>query len=301
MSAEPIANKLPERDFTQGEDDESTYSDELSAAERKLLNRYTDGIAVFLAGSANVAIQLALRPVGRGVVESTVHSGSVYRHPLKRFRTTVGYLDVAMRGDDKLRADYRHAINGSHRPVRSGPDSPVKYNAFNRDLQLWVATCIFYGFRDSMTRMHGPLSAEEEELLLHACRRLGTTLQVPAEMWHANRAEFEAYWADGLARIEIDDETRDYLRGIIELKIMPAPLALLFGPPARFFNTGYLPSEVRDALGLTWTDRQERRFNAILRGIGIACRPLPAVVRRVPMNWMTLNLRARRALGRPMV
>lgn len=248
-----------------------------------------------------MAIQLAQRPVGRGVVESTVHSGSVYRHPIKRFRTTIGYLDVAMRGDDKLRADYRHAVNGSHRPVRSGPDSPVKYNAFNRDLQLWVASCIFYGYRDSMTRMHGPMTAAEEELLLHACRRLGTTLQVPADMWHANRAEFEAYWADGLARIEIDEETRDYLRGIIELKIMPAPLAILFGSPMRFFNVGYLPPEVRDALGFSWSDRQEQRFNTVLRTLGALTRPLPAVVRRVPMNWMTLNIRARRALGKPLV
>lgn len=300
MSAEPIASHVPARDFAQGEDDERAYSDALTEAERKLLNRYTDGVAVFLAGPANVAIQLAQRPVGRGVVESTVHSGWVYRHPFKRFRTTIGYLDIAMRGDDQLRADYRHAVNASHRPVRSGPDSPVKYNAFNRDLQLWVATCIFYGYRDSMTRMHGPLSAEEEELLLHACRRLATTLQVPADMWHADRAAFEAYWADGLAKIEIDDETRDYLVGIIELRIIPAPLSWLFRSVMRFFNVGYLPPEVRTALRLTWTDRQERRFNAILRVLGIASRPLPGVVRRIPMNWMTVNIRARRALGKPL-
>jgi uncharacterized protein (DUF2236 family) len=301
MGAEPIPEQMPARDFTQGDDDESPYSDELNDAQRKLLNRYADGIAVFLAGPANVAIQLALRPVGRGVVESTVHSGSVYRHPFKRFRTTVGYLHVAMWGEDQLRADYRHAINGSHRPIRSGPDSPVKYNAFNRDLQLWVATCIFYGFRDSMTRMHGPLTAEEEELLLQASRRLGTTLQVPAEMWHANLSEFEAYWADGLARIEVDDETKRYLLGIIDAKILPAPLDWMSAPVMRFFNTGYLPPEVRAALGLTWTDRQERKFNAILRFLGTLSRPLPPVVRRVPMNWMTLNIKARRALGRPLV
>lgn len=300
MTAKP-ADKLPEHDFAQGADDEAAYSDELTDAQLALLKRYTDGVAVFLAGPANVCIQLALRPVGRGVVESTVHSGSVYRHPFKRFRTTIGYLDVAMRGDDQLRADYRHAVNGSHRPVRSGPDSPVKYNAFNRELQLWVATCIYYGFRDSMTRFHGPLSAEEEELLLQACARLGTTLQVPADMWHANRSEFEAYWSEGLAKIEIDDQTKDYLLGIIDGDILPSPLNWLSRPTLRFFNTGFLPAEVRAALGLTWTDKQERRFNAILRLVGALSRPLPAVLRRVPMSWMSMNLKARRALGKPLV
>jgi uncharacterized protein (DUF2236 family) len=301
MSVEPSVSNIPEHDFTQGDDAESAYSDQLTEAQRKLLNRYTDGIAVFVAGPANVAIQLAIRPVGRGVVESTVHSGSVYRHPFKRFRTTIGYLDVAMRGDDQLRADYRHAVNTSHRQVRSGPDSPVKYNAFNRELQLWVASCLYYGYRDSMTRLHGQLSADEQELLLQASMRLATTLQVPAEMWHANVAEFEAYWADGLARIEIDDETKRYLLGIIDAKILPKPLDRLSAPVMRFFNTGFLPAEVRAALGLSWSDKQERKFNAILRFLGRLSRPFPPFIRRVPMNWMTLNLKARRALGRPMV
>jgi uncharacterized protein (DUF2236 family) len=301
MDAEPILSEVPDRDFTAGDGAESAYSDELTDAERKLLNRHTDGIAVFLAGPANVAIQLALLPVGRGVVESTVYSGSATRHPFKRFRTTIGYLDIAMRGDDQLRADYRHAVNTSHRQVRSGPESPVKYNAFNRSLQLWVATAIYYGFRDTMIRMHGPFSDKDEELLLHACRRLGTTLQVPAEMWHGNRAEFEAYWADGLAQLEVDDQTRAYLRDLINLRILPGPLSRLVRPPLRFFNIGYLPPEVRDALGFTWTEQQEQRFNAALRILGAVSRPLPPVLRRVPMNWMTWDIRARRALGRTLV
>ncbi|MFL6089708.1 MAG: oxygenase MpaB family protein [Aeromicrobium sp.] len=301
MGAEPMISDVPEQDFTQGDDQESAYSDELTEAQVKLLNRRTDGIAIFLAGPANVAIQLALLPVGRGVVESTVYSGQATRHPFKRFRTTIGYLDIAMRGDDKLRADYRHAVNTSHRPVRSGPDSPVKYNAFNRELQLWVASSIYYGYRDSMIRMHGPFSAEEEELLLQASRRLGTTLQVPAEMWHANRAEFEAYWKKGLDQIEVDGQTKAYLRDLIALKILPSPLNRVFGPPLRFFNVGYLPPEVRDALGFSWSDQQEQRFNTILRTLGALSRPLPPVVRRVPMNWMTMNIRARRALGKPLV
>lgn len=277
------------------------YDDELTDTQRALLRRRTDGLAIFLAGPANVAMQLALRPVGRGVVESTVHSGSVYRHPLKRFRTTIGYIDIALNADDELREDYRRAVDGSHRQVRSGPDSPVKYNAFDRNLQLWVASCLYYGVRDAFVLMHGPLTEQEEEELLSACSRLGTTLQVPAEMWHRDRAAFEEYWAAGLQQIQVDDETRAYLLGILDGDILAPPVKVIARPVLRFFNTGFLVPEVRDALGLSWSDRQDRIFRRILRAIGTAARPLPHAVRVVPMNWMSLNIRARRALGRPLV
>ena len=43
-------------------------------------------------------MQLARPEVGYGVIESPVESGSVFRHPYKRTRTTLTYLVVAMRG-----------------------------------------------------------------------------------------------------------------------------------------------------------------------------------------------------------
>src|SRR5687768_15996475 len=48
-----------------------------------------DGFAAFLGGTANVIMQLSTPPVGYGVVESTVDSGKVMLHPIKRLRTTV--------------------------------------------------------------------------------------------------------------------------------------------------------------------------------------------------------------------
>src|SRR5213076_1469666 len=56
-----------------------------------------------LYGAANVVMQLALLPVGRGVAESTVDSGRVDKHPYKRQRTTGQYLIVAMLGTEAER------------------------------------------------------------------------------------------------------------------------------------------------------------------------------------------------------
>lgn len=260
-----------------------------------------DGLSAALSGGANVIMQLCWPEVGRGVVESTVDSGRADKRPFKRTRTTLSYLAVAMYGSEEVRAAYREAVNEQHRQVRSGPDSPVKYNAFSRDLQLWVASCLYYGARDVTLRMHGPMDEATEAAWFRAGRRMGTTLQVPAEMWHTDLAAFDDYWKRGLERASFDEETRTYLLRILRAEIFPAPVRLLFGPTIRFFNTGFLPAELRTQLGVTWSPRQERRHAALLRAYGRVCRRLPNVVRTFPFNALLLDVRVRRLLRRPLV
>ena len=271
------------------------------AEEMALMRRKLDGIVAFMAGPANVAMQLGWPEVGYGVVESRVTSGRADLHPFKRFRTTIGYLGIVLLGSHEQRLAYRQAINAQHRQVRSTPDSPVKYNAFNRDLQLWVASCLYYGSLDAITRMHGPLSREEELVLLRAGARFGTTLQVPIEQWHSTPEEFWTYWEEGLARVSIDDRVGDYLRGLLRVDLLPSPLDRLFGPLNQWLNTGFIPEPIRDQLGLTWTERDERRHARLLRTIGAVTRRLPHVVRAWPINAMMWNLEIRRRLGKPMV
>ena len=270
------------------------------ATEERLLRRL-DGVAVFLGGPANVIMQLSWPEVGYGVVESRVHSGSAMKRPFKRFRTTIGYLGVALLGTDELRDAFREAINGQHRQVRSTPESPVRYNAFNRELQLWVASCLYYGSRDFVVRMHGPMSDHEEEVLLRSAARLGTSLQVPEDMWHSDRAAFEGYWAEGLARVRIDPPVRKYLMTILDHEILPFPLNKIAGPLGRWVNTGFLPAEIRDAMGLSWSTRDERRHARLVRLIGRLNEPLPRLIRLFPLNAMMLNLRLRHRFGKPLV
>lgn len=306
MGAEPIRVHQTVANPESGEESaafiraERAEQKALRAEEIALLRRKLDGVVVFMTGPANVTLQLAWPEVGYGVVESRVHSGQATRHPFKRFRTTIGYIGVALLGDHELRVAYRQAVNGQHRQVRSTADSPVKYNAFNRDLQLWVASCIHYGLVDSITRMHGPLTHEEEVVLLRASARLGTTLQVPADMWHRTPQDFWAYWEEGLERADIDERVGDYLRSLLRVDLLPAPLDRI-GPLFAWMNTGFLPESIRDQLGLEWTDKDERRHAKMLRTLGAISRPLPHTLRLYPTNAMMWNLRLRHRLGRPMV
>lgn len=304
MGAEPIRDHELVHDPLEG-DESASFIREVQKAERAeeiaLLRRKIDGIVVFAAGPANVALQLSWPEVGYGVVESRVESGQATRHPFKRFRTTIGYIGVAMLGNHEQRLAYREAINGQHRQVRSTPESPVKYNAFNRDLQLWVASCLFYGTLDAFTRMHGPLTRDEEAIALRAGGRLGTTLQVPPEMWHQTPEDFWQYWAEGIQRAQIDDRVGDYLRSLLRVELLPGPLHRLAGPISEWVNKGFLPQPILDQLGLPWSERDQRRHDRLLRVLGALSRPLPHVLRAFPINAMMWNLEIRRRLGRRMV
>ncbi|WP_107660905.1 oxygenase MpaB family protein [Nocardia suismassiliense] len=261
------------------------------------ITQFIDGIAGLLGGAANVIMQLSTRPVGYGVLESTVDSGNVMLHPVKRLRTTITYLAVAMLGTDAERADYRDAVNRSHRPVHSTASSPVRYNAFDPDLQLWVAACLYWGAQDTYTWLHGPMDEATADAFYRHSARLGTTLQVRPDMWPADRKAFAAYWDRQLARTTIDPPIRDYFHDLVDLKMLPLPLRLPFARIHRFFVTGLLPEHLRDQMGFTWSARDDRALARVLRTLGTAETLLPRPARLFPVNAYLLDFRLRRKLG----
>lgn len=260
------------------------------------MGRYLSGLGGVLAGPANVIMQLSWPGVGYGVMNSTVHDGSAVRHPVKRARTTFSYIAVAMLGTDEERTLFRKAVNGQHAQVVSGPGEPVAYRAMDPRLQTWVAACLYYGTRDLVERMHGPLDAAEAEGLHAHCARFGTTLQMPPDAWPADRDAFDGYWEQGLAEVTIDPPVRDYLMELTTLRNLPRPLRALAGFNV-FVTTGFLPPTFREEMHLPWTDRQQQRFDRMLRGVGRVERALPWPARRFPFNVLLADVRRRQRRG----
>lgn len=256
-----------------------------------------DGVGGLLAGTANVIMQLSWPEVGYGVLESTVDSGKVTKHPFKRARTTFTYLAVALMGTDEERATYRRAVNRSHAQVRSTGESPVRYNAFDPALQLWVAACLYRGTVDVVERFRGPMTDEVADALYEACKPLGTTLQVEPGMWPADRHAFEDYWRAGLERVRVDPAVRRYLTDLAALRFMPWPVRALPGRSNRFFTTGFLPPVFRQAMELPWSAGDQRRFDRIVGALAAVSRRMPAPVRRLPFNWYLWDFRTRVRLG----
>ena len=251
------------------------------------------------AASANVVMQLARLPIGHGVAKSTVDSGRLDKHPVKRTRTTLTYLAVALLGTDEERKIMRREVNRAHRQVRS--KEPVPYNAFDPELQMWVAACLYQGVEMIHRMLYGEPTPEQIEEMYRASATLGTTLQVREDMWPPDRAAFEEYWQDGLKKIEMDDLTRGYLRDLAELRFLPAPIPQAFGPMNRFLTLGFLPQIFRDELGYTWTAADQRRFDRLVRVLAGVNRALPPRVRAFPFNLYLYDFRRRVKTGRPIV
>jgi len=269
--------------------------------------RFDDGLMgmALLLGPANVIMQLGRPGVGYGVMESRVESGRVDLHPIKRARTTFTYLAVAMAGSDAQKAAFRRAVNRARAQVYSTPDSPVEYNAFDPDLQLWVAACLYKGGVDFYRMFVGELDEQDADRHYRDGIVLGTTLQVPPEMWPPDRAAFDRYWQDQLDKVHIDDSVRDYLYpiavGRVRAVTLPEPLRRLPERLALLLTTGFLPQRFRDEMRFSWDPAKQRRFDRLIAMLRTMNNVLPRFVRRFPFNVLLWDLDRRIKAGRPLV
>ncbi len=277
------------------------------AAGRGETVRLDDGLMglALLLGPANVIMQLARPGVGYGVLESRVESGRVDLHPIKRARTTFTYLAVAMAGSDAQKAAFRREVNRAHAQVYSTADSPVQYNAFDPELQLWVAACLYKGGVDFYRMFVGEMDEQDADRHYREGMALGTTLQVPPEMWPPDRAAFDRYWQQQLDKVHIDDTVREYLYpiavGRIQALHLPEAVRRLPESLGLLITSGFLPQRFRDEMRFSWDAAEQRRFDRLIAVLRTVNNMMPRFVRRFPFNVLLWDLDRRIKAGRPLV
>ena len=258
-----------------------------------------------LAGPANVIMQLARPGVGYGVMESRVESGRIDRHPIKRARTTFTYLAVATSGTDEQKAAFRRAVDSAHAQVFSTESSTVEYNAFNKDLQLWVGACLYKGTVDVHRLLVGEMDEQTADQVYLQGRSLATMLQVPEGMWPADREAFDRYWQKSLDEVHIDDAVRKYLYPIAAARLgglsLPWPLRGISEGLALLITTGFLPQRFRDEMRLPWDAARQQQFDLLMGVLRIANNLAPSFVRQFPFNVLLKDVDLRIRTGRPLV
>ncbi len=258
-----------------------------------------------IAGPANVIMQLASPGIGYGVMESRVERGRVDRHPIKRARTTFTYLAVSTNGTDQQKAAFRRAVDGAHAQVHSTEESPVEYNAFDKDLQLWVGACMYRGIVDVHRLLVGEMDEQTADHYYLRGRALATMLQVPEAMWPADRAAFDRYWQKSLDDVRIDDEVREYLYPIAVSRLpgvaLPGPLRRGSESLALLITTGFLPQRFRDEMRLPWDAARQRRFDRVMAVLRAVNKAAPKVLRQFPFNVLLKDVDWRIRTGRPLV
>lgn len=80
--------------------------------------------------------------------------------------------------------------------------------------------------------------------------------------------------------------------------MLPQPTTALFGRFNKWMTSGFLHREFRDALGLPWSPRDQRRFERFLAVTAFLNGLLPWPVRTITYRLMLLDLRWRLRTGR---
>ena len=138
----------------------------------------------------------------------------------------------------------------------------MRYNAFDRELQMWVAACLFVGLEDTYQLLRGEMTAEQAEQFYRSAWTLGTTLQVIEDQWPPTRTEFDRSGTPPASAWPSMKTVRRYLLDLVNLRMINPVLRLPFRPLLKFLTVGFLAPVFRDALGVQWSDAKQRRFES---------------------------------------
>jgi uncharacterized protein (DUF2236 family) len=246
---------------------------------------------LMLGSGSAVMYQLAVWGVGKGVAE---HSDTLQR-PLDRLRTTLSYVYVMGLGTDEERAAVARMVNRAHVPVKG-----EGYTAFDPDLQLWVAATLAEVAREMYEKIFGPLDADTLEHLYREGWVYGTALQVTPEMWPPTRAEFDEYWARMEAEFRSDTQIRHYARSLLSSKAQKWYVRPLVSPTS-LVTRGNLSPQARETLGLSWSEREQKRYDRLWSVVRTVYPWVPRWARRVPAKVAMRDIRWRMRTGRRVI
>lgn len=252
------------------------------------MRRLAREAALLAGGGRAILLQVAHPAVAQGVADHSDFSS----RPLDRLRATLTYVYAVTFGTPEEARAVSSMVTDVHRKV-TGPG----YRATDPELQLWVAATLY----ETATLIHGELfgrlDPDTADRVYRQYAVLATALQVPDDLWPADRTAFDAYWQHMIATIEVGDAAREIAHDL--LRPTQAPLVIKVGMPLeRFLTTAWLPERIRQAYGLDWDERHQRRYELMIKVGGPVYRCLPLVLREAPKNFYLRDMRRRLAASK---
>ncbi|HET6726334.1 MAG TPA: oxygenase MpaB family protein [Gammaproteobacteria bacterium] len=244
------------------------------------------GEGILLAGGMRaILLQVAHPAIGRGVAE---HSNFTNR-AMDRLRATMTYVYCMTFGSPDERRAVRDQVETVHRSI-NGPG----YDARDPDLQLWVAATLYHTALMLYERWVCRLDDRRAEIIYRQYRILGAALQMREEQWPTDRAAFSNYWNAMLKRLEVTDAARAVCDDLFHPRQVPLWMRTAM-PLNRLITAALLPAPIRDAYGIDWNDRRQRRFNRFSNTVRLVYPRVPVPLRQFPKIWYLHDMRRRLA------
>jgi uncharacterized protein (DUF2236 family) len=243
---------------------------------------------MFGAGRA-LLLQLAHEAVAQGVDEHSDFKGN----PFKRLLGTLEAMYAVVYGSQELAQGVGRRISWIHTFV-VGPT----YSANDPANLLWVHATLADTALGCYQDLVGPLAPEVLETYYQEMKGVAEVFGVPLDAQPATYADFQAYVADTVASLEITPVGKDLAEFILEPTLPLAlhhPLRPLLSVQ-RMYTLGALPESIRDQLGVTWTRRDQARFDRTQRVLRRTFRftPRPLRVAGPKLNGVYLSWLATR-------
>jgi uncharacterized protein (DUF2236 family) len=239
--------------------------------------RYASDGVLIAGGARAILLQVADPTVAAGVAK---HSDFAHR-PVERLRNTLTFAYAVVLGTSDDAARVASHVNRAHVPVARAEDAR---------LQLWVAATLYDTATTVHDRVFGTIAPELADELYREYSALGTSLQMPASLWPANRVDFRTYWDARIASLEVTGNAQQIARDLFAPAAAPAWLQAGL-PLARLLTIDLLPASTRAAYGFDWTPRDERRAARAWGFIRLMARITPHRLRSWPSRHYLKRLR----------
>ncbi|WP_260635016.1 oxygenase MpaB family protein [Streptomyces angustmyceticus] len=257
-------------------------------------------IRILLTLPAALAMQVAHPAVGAGVDDH-----SAFRtDPWGRGERSLASLQTWVYGGEEAAAEGLR-LRQMHKSIQGTDAHGRRYHALTPEYYAWVHATGYPVFRYARRYLGRPLTEAQDRRLYAEWLQVGRILGIHDRDMPQTIEEFWPYYQKVL---DNDLEATAVVRELVEPDPhLPVPdrgprwlrvllrltwpwLCPRFARVRRFLTIGLMPPEARQAIGLEWTDRQERR----LRRFGWVVR---AVVPVLPerLRFLPIARRARRA------
>ncbi|MBL1100948.1 oxygenase MpaB family protein [Streptomyces coffeae] len=241
-----------------------------------------------LALPAALTMQVAHPAVGAGVDQH-----SVFRtDPWGRGERSLRSVQLWVYGGDRAAAEGRR-LRALHRDIRGTDAEGRPYRALDPELYRWVHAT---GYPVYLRAQHylgaRPFTVAEERALYAEWRYVGRVLGIADHELPRSVEEFWTYYrAVVRERLEPTPVARELAApdasvpapGPLPLRLLWPGLRPLFTRFRAFLTTGLMPPDARAAIGLEWTDAQERRLRWFGRVVRVTVPLLPERLRYLPI------------------
>ncbi len=247
----------------------------------KYFGDFRDGL---LAGQVLV-LQVAHPVVAAGVRD---HSGYT-EDPWTRLMRTGASLSIYVYGGLKGARFEAERLRKLHRTF-TGIDNGKRYSALDPKAYAWVHATLVKVPIDTQRFFGRPLSSQElEEYYAQMCD-IGRLLGVREQDLPPDWAAFERYYDETVATFSTNTTIEtlfDTIRTVRKpVRWLPDSWWRLHGRIQMFLLRATLPPELRTKVGLSWSSKDQRRFDRIARATRILVNPIPAAARTAHMRWI---------------